>query len=481
MLNNRTRRDVIFNRVPTKADLDAGDLVVNAGDGTAYTKLVTGQVVPIAGRSISGDSSGSSFELPIATDTVLGGIKVGANLSITAEGVLSAQQGQDGFVLPPATRSTLGGVIVGARLTVGPDGTLSADAPALPIASNTVLGGVRVGSGLTIDGSGLLSANAQGYTLPPATNVTLGGIKVGTNLTVTADGTLNAGPSGSDRVLRAGDTMTGTLNIANANLAVVNGRVSVTGTMEPDVVVGPPATPTFGSFYYYANTVGVQSRGTLHLATSANTSVVIAPDWNEIYRFSPSDVWFERNLVIQKDTTGTALFILADQAGIANIDFYQRDFNRQWGAVGSALGRTDLWGRQQAWLRAGVEDGWGHAEINGGWREWEAIRFSRGGQWLGSIDGNGNYINKVSRVEALPAPVAGLDVVLQLHPVVLASGAADDVERPPSLGFLPTELRRAVPEAVSEDESGYCATALIPVLVKAIQELTARVAALEAA
>jgi hypothetical protein len=187
MLNNRTRRDVIFNRVPTKADLDAGDLVVNSADGIAYTKLVTGQVVPIAGRSISGESGGSSFDLPVATPTVLGGVKVGANLSITADGVLSAQQGEDGFVLLPATRSTLGGVIVGARLTVAPDGTLSADAPSLPIASGTVLGGVRVGQGLSIDGSGLLTSS--GF---------------------------------DDRVLRAGDTMTGVLQFGSGTTAQFN-------------------------------------------------------------------------------------------------------------------------------------------------------------------------------------------------------------------------------------------------------------------
>lgn len=213
MLTNRTRRDVIFNRVPSKADLDAGDLAVNAADGIAYTKLLTGQVVPIGGRSISGDSGGSSLELPIATDTVLGGVKVGANLTITADGVLSATQGQDGFVLEPATSTRLGGIKVGARLTVLADGTLSADSQSLPIASNTVLGGVRVGSGLQIDGGGLLSTTGSGFVLQPATNIALGGVKVGSGLAVTADGTLSVP---NDRVLRAGDTMTGDLGFPGA-------------------------------------------------------------------------------------------------------------------------------------------------------------------------------------------------------------------------------------------------------------------------
>lgn len=77
--------------------------------------------------------------LPTATDTVLGGIKVGNNLSIT-NGVLSATSA-------PYT---------------------------LPTASNSVLGGVKVGNNLSIDGSGILSATAHApETSIPTSNDTL--------------------------------------------------------------------------------------------------------------------------------------------------------------------------------------------------------------------------------------------------------------------------------------------------------------------
>ena len=39
------------------------------------------------------------YELPVATDEVLGGVKVGENLSITEDGVLSAQAGAGALII----------------------------------------------------------------------------------------------------------------------------------------------------------------------------------------------------------------------------------------------------------------------------------------------------------------------------------------------------------------------------------------------
>lgn len=91
-----------------------------------------------------------NYTLPVATDSVLGGIKVGDNLSIsdgvlsvpaatsTAAGVMSADDkakldalvassGSSSYVLPTASADTLGGVKVGTGLSIADDGTLSAD------------------------------------------------------------------------------------------------------------------------------------------------------------------------------------------------------------------------------------------------------------------------------------------------------------------------------------------------------------------
>jgi hypothetical protein len=77
-----------------------------------------------------------------------------------------------------ATTSALGTVQIGSGLSITPQGLLTANANAVGIATTTALGTVQIGSGLSITPQGLLTANASTYTLPQATTVNLGGVKV---------------------------------------------------------------------------------------------------------------------------------------------------------------------------------------------------------------------------------------------------------------------------------------------------------------
>jgi hypothetical protein len=121
---------------------------------------------------------GASFILTTATGVRLGGVKIGANIGITADGTISAQ---NSFVLTTATTSTLGGVAIGAGLSIN---------------STT----------------GVLSASA--LPLTPATSSNLGGIKVGTSLSIITDGTLD---------------VTGSPVIASTTATVILTADSVTG------------------------------------------------------------------------------------------------------------------------------------------------------------------------------------------------------------------------------------------------------------
>ena len=76
---------------------------------------------------------GGMSEIPIATTSTLGGIKVGSNLSITQDGTLSADNQQ----APIATTSTVGVVKVGNNLSITQDGTLSADAQQVTLYNTT--------------------------------------------------------------------------------------------------------------------------------------------------------------------------------------------------------------------------------------------------------------------------------------------------------------------------------------------------------
>lgn len=68
-------------------------------------------------------TTSGTYTLPTASDTVLGGVKVGTGLSITS-GVLSATGGSS-YTLPTASSTVLGGVRIGTGLTIT-SGVLSA-------------------------------------------------------------------------------------------------------------------------------------------------------------------------------------------------------------------------------------------------------------------------------------------------------------------------------------------------------------------
>lgn len=76
------------------------------------------------------------------------------------------------YILPTATANTLGGVKIGANITIDSSGHIS-----VPIADTSSLGVVKVGSGLIIDSNGQLDVESS-YVLPQATKNTLGGVYV---------------------------------------------------------------------------------------------------------------------------------------------------------------------------------------------------------------------------------------------------------------------------------------------------------------
>ena len=154
---------------------DGNGLIVASSFGTTEGTFCEGN-----------DSRLTAYDLPTASGSVLGGVKVGTNLSINNDGVLSAND--QTYTLPTATASTLGGVKVGTGLAIS-NSVLSVD---LPIATASALGGIKIGSRLDIAADGTLSASDQSFTLLTASNSVLGGIKVGTNLTIDNNGVLSA-------------------------------------------------------------------------------------------------------------------------------------------------------------------------------------------------------------------------------------------------------------------------------------------------
>ena len=78
----KPKRSFTTGAVPTTSDLDVNEIAISWADNKLFTKNSAGNIVSVT-------LGGGSYTLPTATGSVLGGIKVGANLTIT-DGVLAA-------------------------------------------------------------------------------------------------------------------------------------------------------------------------------------------------------------------------------------------------------------------------------------------------------------------------------------------------------------------------------------------------------
>ena len=128
-------------------------------DPVNYNDLINKPIIP------------SEYTLPVASSSVLGGVKAGTGVVIDTNGVISAE------------------TFSGSYLDLTDTPTFPV-AYTLPTASATVLGGVKIGSGITIS-NGVISASASSYTLPTASATVLGGVKIGSGITI-SNGVISA-------------------------------------------------------------------------------------------------------------------------------------------------------------------------------------------------------------------------------------------------------------------------------------------------
>ena len=143
-----------------------GVMNVASALGGTVTGITAGIGLGAPGTGTTITVSGT-IDLLAATPTSLGGIKVGANLTVASDGTLNA--------LPPGT-GTVNSVTVGSGLVgggVGPNVPLS-----LSVASTTQFGGVIIGNGISVSG-GLIS-------LDPASLVQVGGVQLASSAEVIA-------------------------------------------------------------------------------------------------------------------------------------------------------------------------------------------------------------------------------------------------------------------------------------------------------
>ena len=149
--SNNTSNQALLNLVPASGTTDTIEFTGSNGTDVAWdsvnNKITINSTAPVKSdwnattglaEILNKPTIPPAYTLPTASVSVLGGVKIGNNLTIDVNGVLSAVQGNY----------------------------------TLPTASTTILGGVKVdGTSITIDGNGVITANA-GSTSPSITTTT---------------------------------------------------------------------------------------------------------------------------------------------------------------------------------------------------------------------------------------------------------------------------------------------------------------------
>ena len=189
------------------------------------------------------------IDIPIATTSVVGGIKIGGGLSIDGAGIVS---------ITTATSNTLGAIKIGTSLSI------TSGVVDIATASNTVLGGIKLGSSLSMNGS--LQVNVV-----QATNSQLGIAAFSTGLSI--DG------AGNVTLNQATTTSIGGVSIASG-LSVSSGALSVAMSYNNYTdLANNPATTTALVYGYKAGIVRLNnaflniSAGTLTLGANTTSYV----------------------------------------------------------------------------------------------------------------------------------------------------------------------------------------------------------------
>lgn len=313
---NISNAGALTNAAPTIATGSSGDYLVIT-DTSDSNKVGRGlQFSGASGKFLTASGTwatpGGTYSLPTASDTQLGGIKVGTNLSIS-DGVLSAvdttysnastsaaglmsaadKSKLDGiaaqankYSLPTASADTLGGVKVGTNLSIS-NGVLSATDTTYSEASQSAAGLMSADDKKKLDG---VASGANAYTLPNATTSAKGGVIVGTNISVSS-GTISVATAStsakgvvqlSSAVNSTSESLAATAKAVKTAYDLANGKQS-------------PATTLAGygiTNAYTKTEVDNKLSGALHYkGTSATFAALTATVTNKTYTPVTGDVW----------------------------------------------------------------------------------------------------------------------------------------------------------------------------------------------
>ena len=113
------------------------------------------------------NDTGYLTSVPVASNTVLGGIKVGNGISVSGDGLISVSH--DDLGLAPIALSGEYADLQHAPTNISYFNNDTGYLTSVPVASNTVLGGIKVGNGISVSGDGTISVDVSSITATPLT------------------------------------------------------------------------------------------------------------------------------------------------------------------------------------------------------------------------------------------------------------------------------------------------------------------------
>ena len=189
-LTNKTLTSPTLNNISLTGTITAGGGVGSAG------QVLTSTGVGVQWTSVSG--GGSSYTLPIASDITLGGIKIGAGLSIDVDGILS---GFNGDYINLSNKPTIPSTVFSTIAVAGQNNVVAdsvSDTLTIVAGTNITITTDPSTDSITINSTATGGGGGTEYTLPIASVSTLGGIKIGSGLSVDSTGVVDViGASGS--------------------------------------------------------------------------------------------------------------------------------------------------------------------------------------------------------------------------------------------------------------------------------------------
>ena len=222
----------------------AGKVDKVEGKGLSTEDYTTAEKTKLAGI----EANANNYTLPAATTSALGGVKVGSNLAVDANGVISgdysAATTSANGLMSSTDKAKLDGIAEGAT-AVTVDSAISSTStnPVENQAIYTALSGkvdTETGKGLSSNDytdaektklAGI-EAGANAYTLPAATTSALGGVKVGSNLAVDANGVISGNYS------NASSSAAGLMSAADKNALDAKPDVYVQSTQPSGLKAG---------------------------------------------------------------------------------------------------------------------------------------------------------------------------------------------------------------------------------------------------